>query len=434
MRTLSLLLVTLAFGCGDSDPGTDAGRDAGADGATDGGSDSGSDGGSDGAVDSGVDAAFDGAVDTGIVDGSVADTGPTPGCDPGVGLASPIPACSAADPCTNLLPTYALFTPPVERIEAESEAPTCATGSFGTGSGHAVFDDGPPRSHIDAAGTTRYWCEARPSLAGGPRPLVLYVTGSGGSATGVYDSSRLREKQPTFDLAGDPARQGYVLVSIQPRNLHWPTTDPQEGTKSDSQYRDLASPSSNRDVAFVDHVIDTLVAEGVVDPRRIYLMGWSNGARFTIFYGIARHETATPGGNRVAAVANYSGGDPFAPPTFDDPTCQASPYPTSEIPYYLVSRACDAIACNAAHDLGTVPGNVVEPWVDTLRDVIGADVTWQILHDDGSPRATCALASACGPWRRLDNHVHWPDGLADGGGQDHEPVMLGFLRDHPLPL
>lgn len=416
---VAVLLSFSLLGCGPSETELDAGMP----------------------VDSGDRDAGDGAMvgdaavaDAAPEDGSV-DAGPSGQCDPGVGLRDPVSACSAAAPCTALLPTYARLDPPVDRIDTESDEPTCATGELGTRTGHPVYDDGPARSFVAPGGVTRYWCEARPPGAGAsnPRPLVIYVPGSGGHGGSVYDTSLLRDKQPTFDLSDKPAAPGYVLASIQPRNLHWPTSDPQEGTKSDSQYRDLGSPSMNPDIAFLDHIIDSLVTEGVVDPLRIYVMGWSNGARFALFYGIARHETATPGGYRVAAVANFSGGDPFAPTTFAEPDCQAAPYPTSSIPYYLVSRACDAIACNEAQDLGIVPGNVVEPWVSILRDVIGADVTWQILHDDGTERDTCAIASLCGPTRQLLNHFYWPDGLMDGSGLDHEPTMLGFLRGHPLP-
>ncbi len=396
------------------------------------------DGGLDGAVmdadaprDAGGDAAADAAADASR--DAARDAGPLPLCAPGVGLSEPIPKCSAGDPCTDLLLTYSRLSPPVDRLDTPSDAPTCATSSFGTGRGYPAYTDDAPRMWMDADGVNRYWCEVRPSGTGvaSPRPLLIYTTGSGGHAGTVYDATLLRDKQPDYDLSGDPARPGFVLASVQPRNLHWPTVDPQEGTKFDSQYRDLASPSTNPDIAFVDHIIDSLVDEGVVDPQRIYLMGWSNGGRFSVFYGIARHGTSTPGGNHVAAVANFSAGDPFGPPTVGDLDCQAAPYPTAALPYYLISRTCDAIACDAAQDSGLVPGNVVEPWVEVLRSEIGADVTWQRIDDNGVPRAACAIAGLCGTLRQITNHIRWPDGIADGSGRDHEPAMLDFLRDHP---
>jgi len=37
-----------------------------------------------------------------------------------------------------------------------------------------------------------------------------------------------------------------------------------------------------------------------VDPARIYVSSWSNGARFAALYAFARHDEGTPGGHRVA--------------------------------------------------------------------------------------------------------------------------------------
>jgi dienelactone hydrolase len=178
----------------------------------------------------------------------------------------------------------------------------------------------------------------------------------------------------------------------------------QSGSKHDTYHRDLDAPSTNRDVAFVDHLIDTLVAEGVVDPDRIYTTGHSNGARFASMYAIARHETASAGGNRVAAAAVYSGGDPFENIREGwTPSCRADPYPTSTLPHFLISRTCDGVACSekqyeAFLDEGMpmTPGNCCEAWVETLRATIGSPVVeWQIVS-----------------------------------GMDHEPLMLDFLRTH----
>ena len=174
------------------------------------------------------------------------------------------------------------------------------------------------------------------------------------------------------NLSGDAGRPGYILVSVQGRNLHWPTVDPEEGSKHDSYHR---NPAANRDVAFFDHLIDSLVAEGVADPKRIYLTGWSNGARFSAYYGITRHESPTPGGNRVAAIAPYSGGDPFENiASGQAPSCKQDPYPATTLPFLLISRNCDGIACNQEQfdffnqsGWTMTPGNQAEAWLSTLR-------------------------------------------------------------------
>jgi poly(3-hydroxybutyrate) depolymerase len=335
-----------------------------------------------------------------------------------------------ASPCTRLLPVYEQQGTVV--IPEESTAPTCTT----TVTGRPLFNDGAPRSFVDDEGIRRYWCEFRPAgtSPAARRPLVIYTPGSGGSADDVYNFLSIRQKAVGFDLGNG---SGFLLVSLQPRNLHWPTPDPEDGSKFDSYYRDLASPSSNADVAFADRVIDGLVAEGVVDAARIYTMGWSNGGRFSSMYAIARHDTSTPGGHRVAAFANYSSGDPFENiSATEEPSCKLAVYPTTTVAGMILSRSCDLVACNEAQaqallDGGTpvTPGNVASTWAETLASM-GATVRWQRLFDNATDVASCALQ--CGGLRALGNHLRWPDGIADNSGRDREPDLLQFLRDHPL--
>jgi pimeloyl-ACP methyl ester carboxylesterase len=351
-------------------------------------------------------------------------------CDPRIGLTAPLPACSPDEPCRRLLPLYERAG--IAEIAEPSTLPRCAT----TEEGRRMFDDGAPHTMVDDGGVTRSWCEFRPpgTSAASPRPLVLFAIGSGGSASDAYDYLSLRGKAEAFELGNG---RGFILVSLQPRNLHWPTTNPEDGSKFDTYYRDLASPSTNPDIAFADAVVDGLVAEGVVDRARIYTMGWSNGGRFASLYAIARHDAETPSGNRVAAFANYTSGDPFENITAtQEPSCKLAEYPTTTVPAMIMSRSCDIVACNEQHaqaftDGGhpMTPGNVAATWTTTLG-AMGADVRWLRISDDGTDADGCALR--CGFLRALTNHVRWPDGIADRRGNDREPDLLRFLRDHPL--
>jgi hypothetical protein len=353
-------------------------------------------------------------------------------CSLGIGLIDQPKTCSINDICCDLVPTYAIFNPELTYIDTASDEPFCGTSELGISLGRPYHYDGTARKWIDQDGVDRYWCETRPlgTSTSLPRPLVIWITGSGGGAGSVYDKTSLRNKQQTFDISGDPERPGFILVSIQPRNLHWPTAESKDGTRSEVFYRDLNSPSTNRDIAFVDHIIDTLMSEGVVDRERIYMMGWSNGARFSALYSILRNKLSTPGGNHVAAVANYSGGNPYTSFDYAMPECELSILPRSSIPYFMISRRCDLVACDANTDLKAVPGNVVEPWIKSLRNEIGAEVTWLLIDILGNPSSSCASADHCTESEALFGHLQWPDGLDDSGGLDHEPTMLQFLADH----
>ncbi|MFP5349335.1 MAG: hypothetical protein ACLGHO_05785 [Gammaproteobacteria bacterium] len=353
------------------------------------------------------------------------------------GAPAPLVVCTQANPCMRPAPELG-----VAQISVPSFAPVCRT----TEPGRAVYDDGAPRHSVDADGVDRYACLYQPggASANTPRPLVVFLHGGGGGNAGdVYNFTSLRTKAESYVLSGDAARPGFFLVSVQGRNLHYPTFNNRDGRHHDFYYRDLRSPSANPDIAHLDRLIDELVATGMVDTRRIYLMGWSNGGFFGQMYAIARHTTPTPGGNRVAAVVPYTAADPFHNTSRDQaPSYQLDPYPTSTVPILLVSRACDIVACNQAQaDLfaaaGTVtePGHIVEPWIsrDLPTKVRNPNALWRLVGGNGQQTGMCSTSATCTASVGLINHMRWPDGVADGSSIDHEPAMLDFLRGHPLP-
>lgn len=419
----------------DGSPGEDAGASgaAGTSGSagTGGGSGSGGSGGSSGSA--GGSAGAGGEPDAGDAGcNPVLPTGGT--CNPDHGYGAPLPTCTTSNPCTEPLGT--LPGP----ITEPTEVPICRT----TNAKYPPFDDGAPSSHVGIDGTQRHACEFAPQGASSmsPRPLFLFFHGSGGTAANVYDTTLLRQKAESYDLSGDPQALGFVLVSLQARNLHWPNETPQDGSKHDIYYRDFSTCSTNPDFAEADRRIDDWVATGVVDPARIYVSGWSNGARFAQAYAIARHETPTPGGNRVAAAAVYSGADPFNNTTTTQvPSCQLDPYPRSAVPILIISGWCDQMPCDAdqlaALSAGTplAPGSLMSAWVSDLGTKVGdPNVTWIKIRGNGDVVNMCMPASQCTGTIALMVHMEWPDGIAStaGGVVDHEPDMLDFLRDHPL--
>jgi len=190
----------------------------------------------------------------------------------------------------------------------------------------------------------------------------------------------------------------------------------------------------------VDAWIDRLVSEGGIDPQRIYLMGWSNGCFFAELYAFARHERGTPGGNRPAAVACYSGADPFENINrSQEPSCKLDPYPTTTAPILIVGRNCDMPTCSSAQAAAFLaagetvePGHVVEPWLDVCQAGVAPGIQRRIIDATGRQVTDCFPAADCTMEKALFNHIRWPDGKASFDSVDQEPAMLEFLRQHPL--
>lgn len=375
-------------------------------------------------------------------DGGKDDAPGTPICSPTVGLTKPLPACSEATPCNRPAPEL-----DGEILRAASTPPTCPDGMLLDAS--------------DVAGFRRHACIGSPPGASttSKRPLVVWFH-PGGEGADTISETNLVARSATFEL-GAAGEAGFHLAVVQGRNLRFPTLEPRDGRHHDFYHRDMGSPSTNPDIAFADSLVDRFVASGKVDPNRIYVMGWSNGGFFGQLYAIARRNTATPGGAKVAAATVFATAspfddvrwDPFADvPKADTTSCRLATVPSSAVPIMLVYRTCDAaVAVTPAQQtcFDTEPGYVTEPWLETAKAAglaytpirLGGREPGAVL-DTAAPAATnpaCTAptcdAGATAGCLCLVNHLIWPDGAYQNGSSniDHEDDMLAFLRDHPLP-
>jgi len=377
---------------------------------------------------------------------------PDSACNSITGLTEPLPACSTDNPCTEI--AQELRDKGVTEITQISNIPLCHTYDSAD---HPFYDDGGAQSIAGIDGVTRFYCLYRPVTVL-DTPLVIFMhPGGQGNADDVYRFTHLRQKAVNTMLS--PGVSGFTLVSVQGRNLHYPTPEPRDGNHHDFFYRDLASPSDNPDIANLDAIIDQVVAQGGIDRSRIYITGWSNGAMFSHLYSIARYNTATPAGNKIAASATFSGGDPFDEIDLDfgnGLACRLDPYPLSDVPQFIVRRNCDAaLACNDEQQawFQTPAGHNTDQWLDNGSTLSGlTNLSAMTINGRGVQVAGCTtnklectnvfgaalvpecqLGSGsydldhCANTGGILNHARWPDGTRDGSNNDYEVNMLNFL-------
>lgn len=291
--------------------------------------------------------------------------------------------------------------------------------------------------YTDANGSARQAClwdnaDATPAR---PLPLVIYLQASLApldlqiAKTGLLDARRTA-------LLGEDARPGFLLLAPMPRyTRHYYPLPNAYSLGFDVWYRQFASgPRSvggvaypaNTDFATIDHYIAGLLGSGRVDPRRVYLVGYSNGASAAVEYAQNRAG--------IAAAAVYSAPDPYG--FLQDPCPQrpvAGPaagmaelqVTRRNAPIFHLHRDCDAY--------GSCP-NALKLQRQITESATALMFT-QTVNRDQLPVSGCD--AACGsdangsPWNlkaRLagtGNHNTWP--------LDWNARLLGFLREHPLP-
>lgn len=287
----------------------------------------------------------------------------------------------------------------------------------------------------DPDGTPRYACLWTPSSMSGPLPLVVYLHASLAKAGSVESSTNLLDFMNATNLTGDPARPGFIVLAPEGRDtshIAYPSPD-DNGTGWDIWYRQLSPAGDvtvdgqtykeNVDAVTIDHFIQDRVDSGTVDTNRIFMTGWSNGTSMAYLYATSR--------SNIAAIATYSGGDPWAKTS--DP-CEQTPVAGTpadnsevkiynvQIPTYQVHNGCDigGMCPNVLRmedrlaDQGlSVADTMISRWqnaVDTCNSSCGTD------PDGGGPGSSNIMGTL--------NHIRWPDQWTDD--------ILSFFASHPL--
>lgn len=252
---------------------------------------------------------------------------------------------------------------------------------------------------------------------GTPMPLVLLLHGYG--ASGAIQEAYF-QVQPLAE------ERGFLFVSADgTKNLRgdqfWNATDACCGFGT----------SDVDDVAYLTAIIDQVSADRDVDPKRIYLMGHSNG-------GFMSYRMACDLSDRVAAIASLAGA------TFDDP---AKCTPDEPVSVLQVHGTADG---TIAYDGGTIPvvgtsfpgaRTSVTTWAgyDGCDSTLQPDGTTLDLEPNLAGEETtveefggCPDGVAVQLWS-LEGGAHIPGIAFPDGSHPMTEGMVDFLLAHPKP-
>ncbi|GAC1631973.1 MAG: hypothetical protein NVS9B10_25970 [Nevskia sp.] len=278
-----------------------------------------------------------------------------------------------------------------------------------------LAENGSTLHWLDAQNEPRRACLIVPPnvTRAAPLPLLVWLHPSLAPQDSVALTGVL-EQLTLADLSGDPARRGYLLLLPEGRDTehYYPFPD-DRGIGWDNWYRnfDRSSPGLNVDAASVDHFIAEAKATGLVDEKRVFLSGWSNGAAFAQLYALN-----TPG---IAAAAVYSSPNPYGDAT--DP-CPQAVFATNLTPLMDIHNACDIIGiCQT----GTKLHKDLAARFPRLRQ--RPVIIDERFREVPACKAQCANQTIVpgGLTPGTLNHLRWP--------LPWNAPLFQFLREHPLP-
>ena len=124
---------------------------------------------------------------------------------------------------------------------------------------------------LNFGGKTRDYLIEVPS-APGPKPLVIALHGIGGTGEAMAEATR---------LAPLGQQQGFVAVFPDALVHQWNWYRPGETIPAVEGNRFTAIGGPPDDFGFLKALIADLVQRGIADPKRVYLVGFSNGGFMT---------------------------------------------------------------------------------------------------------------------------------------------------------
>ncbi len=254
----------------------------------------------------------------------------------------------------------------------------------------AVGADGLESRTLDHAGVARHYLLARPGEHfAGKRPLVIVLHGGGGSgenAAQMTGFTRIGQREGVF--VAYPDGMGRFAEHL----LTW----------NAGHCCGYAMREGSDDVGFIAALIDTLVAEGRVDPQRVYVTGLSNG-------GMLTHRLGRELAPRLAAIA------PVIATLFGD-----EPAPVAPLPVLTINGAEDE---RVRPQGGVAEGRFARAWDGTPYAPLRAQGDYWAKANgcQGEPQALregkeqvwryhCPEGRAVEQWLVAENGHAWPGG------------------------
>lgn len=341
------------------------------------------------------------------------------------------------------IPTLPLCIPPQGTSSLTGKYPPSAVTTVQTGTDCTQYGDPPARvvSNVEApdglqdlinichgqiiymndnTGRQRVMCfYANPnSTKDKPLPLLVWLHPSLFGTTITFPLTGFDEVRDAQSLNNeDASRLGFSYILPAGRNTEhkYPYPDA-TGLGWDNWYRNLdrASKGLNADVDFIDKAIAYAKNHTPVDPRRVFMSGWSNGAAMAELYA-----ANTPG---IASAAVYSAPDPFR--DIQDP-CTQVPHPKYATPVRDVHNYCDIFGICTT---GLYYYSDLKKRYPSLPQsiVVIDDVTTAIKGKDSSASCDPACQSTCAVTTGTLAHQRWPVAR-------NSDTFFSFLRSNPLP-
>jgi polyhydroxybutyrate depolymerase len=180
----------------------------------------------------------------------------------------------------------------------------------------------------------RYLLHIPPAATSQPLPLVIMLHGTGGTAAWTRD-----------ETGWGHHADAHGFLAAFPEGLPTDPDRPPQFLRNPPHWRD-------GDVEFLTAVLDDIPRHAPVDPRRVYLTGFSSGAVMAFRFAAERSE-------RLAAIAPVAG-----------PCRVPDPHPARAVPTLFIVGTADPLMPLAGGPITTPWGDVEfrAPVAETLAD------------------------------------------------------------------